>query len=338
MKHVVVSSGLREEAIRPPSLMSEFKRLSVEEARAYFIERGRLTEVACPACGSEGRKPVFEKDGFIYNKCRACKSVYVSPRPTHEALVDYYRNSRASHYRVEQLAKDTANARRAHLLHAHANWLGRMVDEQGNLDARSCTDVGTSLSAIFEEFKRLGLFDSLSCLDPLPALVPELDTMGVTVLAEPPHGQGAVSAFEQLEHQFSPLRFLESVHDMLAGGGLLFFTSRTISGFDLQMLWDKAPYIFVPEHLNLLSIEGIQELITRSGLELLELSTPGQLDVELTMHAAQQDPSVKLPHFIEYLLKGRGREVHEDFQAFLQKARLSSHVRVAAARKKGVVS
>lgn len=336
MKHVVVSSGLREEAIRPPSLMSEFKRLSIEEAYAYFIRPGRLTPVDCPACGGVERKPVFDKEGFIYNKCRDCNSVYVSPRPTHEALADYYRESRASHYRVEQLAKDTAGARRAHLLRSHANWVGRVTDEQGNIAARSFTDTGTSLAAIFDEFKRLGLFDALNCLDPLPALADEIRAMGVTVTSEPPQNQGAVTAFEQIEHQFSPLTFLENAREMLTGGGLVFFTTRTISGFDLQMLWEKTPYIFVPEHLNLLSIEGIEELVRRSGFDLIELSTPGQLDVELTIHAAQQDPSIALPHFIEYLLKHRGTQAHEDFQEFLQKARLSSHVRVAAARRKAM--
>jgi hypothetical protein len=101
----------------------------------------------------------------------------------------------------------------------------------------------------------------------------------------------------------------------------------------LQVLWDKAPYIFVPEHLNLLSIEGIGRLLERGGLDAIELSTPGQLDVELVMHAAHNDPAIELPRFIRYLIGSRDRLAHSDFQEFLQKHRLSSHVRVAAARR-----
>ncbi|MCH7960578.1 MAG: hypothetical protein IID08_10615 [Candidatus Hydrogenedentes bacterium] len=76
-------------------------------------------------------------------------------------------------------------------------------------------------------------------------------------------------------------------------------------------------------------------MVSRAGLDLVELSTPGQLDVELVLHATRDDRDIGLPRFIRYLLEERGEEAHADFQAFLQKHRLSSHVRVAAARKKG---
>lgn len=72
----------------------------------------------------------------------------------------------------------------------------------------------------------------------------------------------------------------------------------------------------------------------RAGLELIELSTPGHLDVELVLHAVRQDPSIRLPSFVEYLLEQRDALAHLDFQEFLQKHRLSSHVRVAARKPK----
>ena len=142
-----------------------------------------------------------------------------------------------------------------------------------------------------------------------------------------------MTSFEHLESQFSPFDYLSEAARMLAHRGVCFFTTRTISGFDLQVLWDKTPYIFVPEHLNLLSVEGLRSLVVRVGLDLIELSTPGQLDLELVLHAADQDPAIRLPSFVDYLLQQRGAEAHADFQAFLQKHRLSSHVRVAAARR-----
>jgi hypothetical protein len=97
-------------------------------------------------------------------------------------------------------------------------------------------------------------------------------------------------------------------------------------------LWDKTPYIFVPEHLNLLSIRGLELLIDRVGMEVVELSTPGQLDIELVEQASKHDPTLILPRFIDYLIKERGDRAHQEFQAFLQKHRLSSHVRVASIR------
>jgi Zn ribbon nucleic-acid-binding protein len=333
MKHVVVSSGLQEAEIRPPSLMTEFKRLSIGEAQIYFRSPENLTEVACPACDSKTKVEVFQKEGFAYQQCVDCKSVYVSPRPTQEALDHYYRESKASHFRVEELAKGTAEARRVHLLRSHANWMGRMVDEAGNPEARAYTDIDTNLPQVFEEARMLGLFDRLYSLNPFSPLDVECESRGAVVVREPVSGQGAVSAFEKLEHEFSPLGFLKEAASMLVRGGILFFTTRTISGFDLQILWGKAPYIFVPEHLNLLSIDGIHALLERADLELLELSTPGQLDLQLVLHAISGDPTIEIPTFFRYLLNHRDSEAHEDFQSFLQKHRLSSHLRVAAVKR-----
>jgi len=330
MKRVVVSSGLQEADIRPPALMSEFKRLSIHDAAEYFADPAKRVGVDCPACGTGGGTPVFNKYDFLYAKCDGCGSVYVSPRPTEAALADYYDHSNASRFRVQHFSRDTARARRQHLLSSHANWMCQIVDETGNAEARGYADLETYSPEVFDEVAGLGVFDRFYSVDPLlsPADACEaaVETSDGTALS----GLGAVSAFEKLEHEFAPLAYLEAARQMLAPGGLFFFTTRTITGFDLQTLWDKTPYIFVPEHLNLLSVEGLAVLVERAGFELVELSTPGQLDLQLVRHASEQDPSIRLSHFVQYLIGQRDSLAHADFQAFLQKHRLSSHVRVAA--------
>jgi len=334
MKRVVLSSGLREADIRPPALMSEFKRLSIRDTAAMLAEPGALEAVPCPGCGRDQPNHAFERQEFQYVECSACGTLYVSPRPTAEALSRYYHESEASRFRVEHFSRDTAKARRYHLLVSHANWMGQIVDEVGNPGARAYGDVETYSPEIFDEIARLQLFDALYALDPL---LPHEGEANVEVREDlsAPVPLGAVSAFEKLEHQHDPGEILDSLVRAIAPGGLLFLTTRTCSGFDLQVLWERAPYIFIPEHLNLLSIEGLRALIERSGLELVELSTPGQLDVEFVRHAREADTEITLPRFLRYLLDERDALAHEDFQAFLQKHRLSSHVRVAARKKEG---
>jgi hypothetical protein len=336
MKRVVLSSGLRAADIRPDALISEFRRLSERDAQAYLADPAVQEEANCPACGDAHSKPAFARNGFPYQQCAACGSVYVSPRPSAAALERYYLESEASRFRVEHFSRDTAKARRYHLLCSHANWMGRMADEAGNPEARAYADVETYSPEIFEEIARLGAFDYLYSIRPLlsanaPQQITESEDWNL------PEQLGAVSAFEKLEHQHNPLLLLKRMTDLVAPGGLLFLTTRTISGFDLQVLWEKTPYVFVPEHLNLMSIEGLTALVERAGLELIELSTPGQLDVQLVQQACAADSTISLPPFLEYLLNKRDVLAHEDFQAYLQKHRLSSHVRFAA-RKPGSTS
>ncbi len=333
MKRVVLSSGLRASDIRPAGLVSEFKRLSEADAAAYLSHAEALEDAACPACGGDARREAFARQGFHYQQCADCGSLYVSPRPSVVALDRYYVESAASRFRVEHYSRDTAKARRYHLLCSHANWMGQIVDEVGASGARAYADVESYSPEIFEEIARLGEFDRLYSIHPL---LPPAESLGVHVaegwtLPEP---VGAVSAFEKLEHEHDPAALLQRMADLLAQGGLVFFTTRTASGFDLQVLGEKAPYIFVPEHLNLMTVEGLTALVARAGLELIELSTPGQLDVQLVQQACAADDSIVLPPFLEYLLNERDTLAHDDFQAFLQKHRLSSHVRVAA-RKPG---
>lgn len=332
MKHIVVMSELKAADIRPPALLSRFREVSISESALYFGDQSKLVGVVCPACQQPGGVDVFDKHGFTYRECAECASVFVSPRPSEQSLADYYANSQASRYR-DYLSHETADARRLHVLRSRFSWVGRIFDEAGNPNARSYADVGTTHPFIFDEVKRLQLFDELYCVDPVFAVDRETRDRDVTVKDEPLRGLGVVTAFEQLENRFSPLAFLKNVHDMLGEGGIFFLTTRTVSGFDLQVLWDQNPYIFVPEHLNLLSVEGIAQLLKTAGFELLELSTPGQLDVELVLRATSEDPAIELPRFVDYFLNNRGMETHADFQSFLQKNRLSSHVRIAA--KKG---
>ena len=333
MKHVVIQDEIRGSDIRPASLFSHFQELSIQDARALLSGPSQQVEVACPACGNGDFQPAFDRHGFRYVQCSSCESVYVSPRPTEAALSHYRENAQALRYRAGEFAVTTGNARRLHVLHSHSLWMGQLYEETGNPAARRYGDIGTNYPAVFEEVNRLGLFDRMISIRPLPGIESYCQEAGAELASEPPRDLGLVSAFEQLEHLFSPEALLREAHQMLAPGGLFIFTTRTISGFDLQALWEHVPYIYVPEHLNLLSVEGIAPLAARVGFELVELSTPGLLDVELTLGAIHEDPSIRLSRFADYLLRHRSGETLADFQRFLQKNRLSSHLRVALLKR-----
>ena len=81
----------------------------------------------------------------------------------------------------------------------------------------------------------------------------------------------AVSAFGVLDRVFSPKDFLKNARSFLTDNGILFITTSTISGFDLQVLWDNAKSIFPPDRINVISVEGFSYLFEKSGLKVQSL-------------------------------------------------------------------
>jgi hypothetical protein len=219
-----------------------------------------------------------------------------------------------------------------HIVASRVDWVAQVLDRHSS-DGSNFADTGTMYPLLFNEMRRLGRFDLMFAIDPPPTVRDQFGAEDIVVGWPTPETVSALTAFEQFEHQSAPFAFLKQLRNLLAERGVLFLTARTVSGFDLQILWDRTPYIFVPDHLNLLSVEGIEMLLERAGFDALELSTPGQLDVELVMDAVRSDPSIEIPRFLRHMLAKRSDDTLADLQAFLQKHRLSSHVRVAARRQ-----
>jgi hypothetical protein len=310
-------------------MLEQLRKQSLKDSKSYFEDPDCVVEVPCPACGTDDAPLAFDKNGFTYRHCSQCASLFVSPRPTVEALNQYYTESEAGRLRVAYFTEESAQARMLHVVQSRVDWIAPFLDK-GACRQSTFVDVATLYPQLFSEMRRMECFDELFSADPADHVAELVAAEGVKVGWPESATAVAVTAFEQLEHQVSPAAFLGRLRGLLAEGGSLFLTTRTVSGFDLQVLWDSTPYIFVPEHLNLLSIEGLETLFDREGFELLELSTPGQLDVELVREAARSNEALNLPRFVRSLLDREDANANADLQAFLQKHRLSSHVRIAA--------
>ncbi|HBH97897.1 MAG TPA: SAM-dependent methyltransferase, partial [Candidatus Omnitrophica bacterium] len=75
------------------------------------------------------------------------------------------------------------------------------------------------------------------------------------------------------------------------------------------------------------SLQGLKRLWQQAGFTLVEVSTPGMLDVEIVQRHLTHDPSLPLSAFERHLLDA-DQETRDAFQAFLQQQGLSSFARL----------
>jgi hypothetical protein len=123
-----------------------------------------------------------------------------------------------------------------------------------------------------------------------------------------------------------PKRIIQCLKGRLNPKGLIILSCRSGAGFDILSLRENSDSIFPYDHICLPSPRGIQTLLESSGYEVLEITTPGLLDMQLIRDG-------KLPRdqlFQRYLKESVSVTEDAEIQAFLARMKLSSHLRVVA--------
>ncbi|MEM7352103.1 MAG: methyltransferase domain-containing protein [Acidobacteriota bacterium] len=343
LKYVVVDEPLSEAEVHPPESYRQLVELSVQSAAELRDRR----DVACTACGSAERDLAFEKGGYTYWSCRRCTSLFASPRPSGPQLDWYLHESPAARFRAREDYLGPLRQRALEVATVQGDWVLELLERDRTGDGQEVGAV-VDLHTRFPEFlaylkQRVeASLVTVEPLSPLPEALREDDAVRrVSHLDELAAAScRMVTAFNALEHLEEPAAFVRAAQRALTPGGLLAFTTRSSSGLDIQVLWERCPTVFPADHLNLLSVEGARRLLEDSGFELLEVSTPGQLDVELVERVLNEAPEAEgfptaaassgSTRFLRYLLRHRGPEARTGLQQFLQQHLLSSHLRVIA--------
>lgn len=328
---------MKEFEIRPQKLFDEYLEISKRDVERFFSKHELFIEVSCPACRSMRTRLAFEKQTFAYRTCEECLTLFVSPRPTENMIASYYKTSASSKFWAERFFPETAEARRQKIFYPRAILIKELFTRFKVPAPVSLADVGAGFGIFLEEIKKTGVFSEIFAIEPSADLATCCRNKGFKIIEksiehikENELQVSVACSFEVLEHLFDPEIFIMSMKKILKPGGLMIFTTLTVSGLDLQVLWNNSKSISPPHHINFLSVEGLKILLKRCGLEEIEISTPGKLDVDIIRNAMVEMPDLTVPRFIEYIIKNRNSETLEQLQEFLQNNNLSSHARVVA--------
>ena len=277
---------MKEEDIRPQKIFSEHLRLCKEDVQTYFtnVERERIK---CPACDFDGEF-AFDKQGFEYEHCLNCRTLFVSPRPKAEYFVKYYIESSSSKYWATTFYKETAEARKEKLWKPKAKMILEAMQKYGAA-SHKIIDVGGGYGLFAGEMESLS-GQPVLVIEPNPHFASVCREKSFQVMEkfledidkeDLPSGSKAFVSFELFEHLHSPIRFLNQLGKIMMPGDLFLLTTLSGMGVDIQVLWEESKSVVPPHHLNFLNPKSIEKLLGRVGLEVLEVTTPGKLDMDI---------------------------------------------------------
>jgi SAM-dependent methyltransferase len=329
----------REDEIRPDHLMQEQSRRFEADIARLLERRGEFVQVACPACGSESSRLVFQKYTLDYVVCSPCETIYMNPRPSPALLETYYSTSENYAYWNKHIFPESEGARRQKIFRPRATRVAEICRRYG-VPTRTLLEVGAGFGTFCEEMRAINAFERVIAVEPNPGLAESCRLRGIDVIEKPiehvkldPGHVDVIASFEVLEHLFCPWDYLEKCAKLLQPGGLFIATCPNVQGFDILILRELSASVDV-EHLNYFHPDSLSLLVRSSGFDVLEVQTPGKLDAELVRKRVLSGAfDLGDQRFLKQILVDKWEQVGSAFQEFLAANQLSSHMWMVARRK-----
>jgi hypothetical protein len=310
-------------AVKPLDGLLRYREHCLSATRAA-LGGGRRRREHSPVTGAL-LESYGEVEGLAYARCPESGSVFLVELPVPEAWgrllceVSGYRHS------PEAFHAGLARSRADHVYAPKLEWIEDALRLQG-LRSPALLEVVTAPSDFSALLRESGSFADVLTVDETELATAPKRLSGDRLV-------DAAVLLESLDRAHDPEALLRVVAERLVEGGLLFVTDLVASGFDLAVLGLRSLYLYPPDRANCFSLEGLCTLLRRAGFGLLEVSTPGVLDIEIVRAHLRRDPTLPVSAFERQVLDADD-DTRQAFQAFLQQQSLSSFARIVA-RKPG---
>ena len=328
---------MKEDDIRPERLKQDQRISLLTDIGTLLSMRKDFVEISCPACSSCNHQKTFEKNGFDYIMCAACDTLYMSPRPSPAVLELFYRNSETYAFWNQHIFPATEAARRERIFIPRVDRALEFCRKYQHVP-KSLLDVGAAFGTFCSEMATRKVFERIVAVEPTPALARSCREKGIETIEKPIEKVSfkeedkfdVIVSFEVIEHLFSPGDFIQQCGKLLTKKGILILTCPNNKGFDFVVLGSRCESID-HEHLNYFNPNSLGILLNSCGFNILECQTPGRLDAELVRKKILSgDFDVSEQPFLKRLLIEDWETIGQQFQVFLSKNNLSSHMWVVA--------
>ncbi len=299
---------------------SLFQAKEIETARRYVESHPirRDMKKVCPFCKADAGRYFFTKWNVDYLRCDDCGSIYAVCGE--EEAAGYLEDKGLASLRLSDEYQEQITQSRQSVWKEFLEWAEvrsyRFLGRNRNLNI---IDVGNRLSGLVSMTKEASICGRYELKESIYEIVCDKIRK---------NDADIILYNDVIKTELHPDKKLSSMREYLKDDGILFIGARAGSGFDIITLKENNTKIYPYEHILLPSVNGIIQLLKTNGFEVLEITTPGVMDVKYVMEDI--DRLSDREGFVKYLLKERDEMVLQEFQRFLQKSCMSSFVRVIA--------
>ena len=281
----------------------------------------RETKHICPICCKGNGKYFYTKWGVDYLRCEACKSVFaVYDRETVRQYMQYEELQilRRSKEYQEQITQNRKEVWQDFLEWMEVRAFRFMKRSRG----LSIVDIGNRLKGYSEAIQDSSIVGDYDLRESL---------IGENTYRISEGEADIVFWLDQMKTETEPEKKLRLFSKLLKKDGLLVLNTRAGSGFDIITLRENNQEIYPYEHILLPSVGGLNQLLQQCGYEVLEVTTPGVMDLKYVMDSKNKLDGREC--FVRTLLEEADGGILQEFQRFLQKSCLSSFVCMIARKE-----
>jgi len=334
-------SGTKESArnidlMRPYDLYEKAKLLRKRDGRRFYAAKRKFFhDVPCVACSSKRFSFKFYKYGFQHVQCLVCGTLMVAPRPSEKDMFEYYSEFEAPAFWTEVLLK-TDSERKTLQYAPRAEKLIEICAKRLNRRQSVFLDVGAGAGNFALAVQKRDYFNKIIALDVSNKCKLVCEGKGLDCfkgnLSDYNDKVDCISMNDLIEHVYSPRKLLKDAHKILKRGGILMIATPNAIGFDFMLFGKDTDNITPPEHMQYFNPVSIRTLLERTGFSVLDISTPGILDVQIAERKIKDGYRLRRNKYVEYIVNS-DKEIKGNFQAFLQDSKLSSHMLIFATKR-----
>jgi SAM-dependent methyltransferase len=331
MKTTILLDDLSVSEIRPDLHSSEYAELRRAEATGLVSNpntqwTGR--QLPTPNCVPES---AFTSDSMQFHHCSHCGSIFAAPVPCQIDLDGLNANGEASRFRTQHFDQQFSARQRIKINAPIVRWIAQVCEEL-NIRHPDFAYVGNDDTGAMDSILDVLSPSAITVIEQTNQMLPPLSHPQLSFNEAPDNQYDIIVDLGSLEKVSAPNKRMKLWNRILNTGGVLMLTTNSASSIEYRLLGANAPSFIALDRLTLFSVSALQEALDLAGFDLLELSTPGRVDVELLKYGLEKQDARGI-EFWHHTLKHGTDFMIKDLQNFLQQHLLSSYMRVLARKR-----